>query len=77
VLTPVFKLWFRSSEPFIGVYCLDALGVAAHRRPEWSARVAVATAVDGRPMVSLRLQDHLVTIAKEKVSTVSTGTSAP
>ena len=28
-------------------------------------------------MVSLRLQDHLVTIAKEKVSTVSTGTSAP
>src|SRR5829696_1719736 len=42
---PVFKLCFRSSAPFVGVYSLGALGVAARRRPGRSARVAVAVAV--------------------------------
>ena len=29
MLAPVFKLWFRSSEPFAGVCDLGALGAAA------------------------------------------------
>jgi hypothetical protein len=51
VLAPVFKLWFYSSAPFVGVVGLDA---SARPRPLRSAGVAVATAV-GRPSAPVHI----------------------
>jgi hypothetical protein len=48
-VTPVFKLCFRSSQPFVGVCDLGGSGAAARRRPPRSARVAVAAAVGRCP----------------------------
>jgi hypothetical protein len=57
VLAPIFKLCFRSSEPFAGVPDLDASGAAARRRPPPSARVAVAVAVGNSEVIG-GLQVH-------------------